>query len=174
MKSNNEELITAPENATLIFGDGYFAQIGNGGHVEIGDDGIALVNIPIKPHINLQKAYNINPELINQKTGFMWFTALRNHMFPINEFDNSNRVWIYEYNFTHEKTPISDRYEDLTLQLDSAQRNIWAWEGEVIKLAEDNGLLKTNPEEQLSSAFEIGDRIANKSMELVTGMRPQA
>ena len=171
MKNPSEELTTAPENATLIFGDGYFAQIGNGGHVEIGEDGIALVNIPIKPHINLQKAYGIHPDKLN-KMGFMWFTALRNHIFPINEFDNSNRVWIYEYNYDHTKTPISERYEDLTLQLDAANRNIWAWEGEVIKLSEDNELLKNNPAELLNTAMEIGDRMASKSMEMI-GMRPQ-
>ena len=170
MKNPSTEILLPPENALLMFGNGYFAQTGSGGIVT-EEGGVPIVIIPIKPHPALRKAYNIKDEELNQN-GFMRFSMNRKDLYAINEFDNANRVWIYEKSFDHKPTPMSERSKELLFQLELSERTIWVLQGNIIFLSEQFELAKNNPAEYSAQVFEMADKISSKSMEIIGMKQP--
>jgi len=164
MKNPSEEILLPPENALLMFGNGYFAQTGSGGIVT-EEDGIPLVIIPIKPASPLRKAYNITDDKLNPY-GFMKYTMKRKDLYAINEFDNANRVWVYEKSFDHKDTPMNSRSKNILFQLELYEKMLWGVEGNVYHLLDQLELAKNNPAEYASQSFDLADRMTAKSIEL--------
>ncbi len=170
MKNPSVEIQLSPENALLMFGDGYFAQTGSGAIVT-EEDGVPIVIIPIKPHPALRKAYNIPDEAL-VPNGFMKFTMKRKDLYAINEFDNANRVWIYEKSYLHKPTPMSERTKDILFQMELYERTIWVTQGNMIFLSEQWEMAKNNPAEYSNQVFEMADKISSKSMEMIGMKQP--
>lgn len=170
MKNPSEEILLPPENALLMFGNGYFAQTGSGGIVT-EEGGIPLVIIPIKPASPLRKAYNITDDKLTN--GFMKFTMKRKDLYAINEFDNANRVWVYEKSFDHKDTPMSSRSKEILFQLEMYEKMLWVVEGNVFHLLDQLELAKNNPAEYAAQSFELADRMTSKSMEMLGIKRPE-
>lgn len=170
MKNPSVEIQLPPENALLMFGNGYFAQTGSGGIVT-EEGGVPQVIIPIKPHPALRKAYNIPDEAL-VPNGFMKYKMNRKDLYAINEFDNANRVWIYEKSFDHKQTPMSERTKDILFQMELYERTIWVTQGNMIFLSEQWEMAKNNPAEYSNQVFEMADKMNSRSMEMIGMKQP--
>ena len=83
-----EEILVAPEFATLYFGDGYIALIQGG--IEKEEDGRRVVHFMIKPSDLLRKRYDIKDSMLNVN-GAMPFKVYKDELITLNQFDDANR-----------------------------------------------------------------------------------
>ncbi len=151
------EILIQPEWSTLIFGDGHFAMM-QAGTIEREEEGVKIIEVTIKPHSNLRKAYNIrDDELVDGK--ILSYPMKKIDIIPLNEFDDSQRTFLYIKNYNHKDTDIGNISWDLRTRLEAAYKRIWILEGELIFLSEQIRLAKTNPIEYASQPLEIFDKI---------------
>lgn len=153
----------------MEFGDGYLALI-QGGVEEEDNEGNKIIKFMIKPSSLLRKRYGIKDSMLNQN-GQMPFTVKRDDLIPLNQFDDANRKWLYVKTFNHAETEISKIAWHLRKRLEEREKRIMVLEGELIWMAEQLQLAKTNPAEFITQGTEIFEKLSENLFDLMRGRK---
>lgn len=133
------------------------------------EEGRKIVDFMIKPSDALRKIYNIKESMLDRNRN-MPFKLYKKDLYPLNQFDDANRKWLYIKTFNHDETEISKIGWNLRKRLEEMEKRIIVLEGELIWLSEQLQLAKTNPAEFATQGMEVFDKVY-KMIDIVKGKK---
>lgn len=141
-----------------------------GGTPKINANGEEVIEFLIQVDESVQRAYSLRKgQELNEQDSMNW-TVKKIDLIPFNQYDDSNRRWLYTKSLKHEPTELSKREENLQTIIQTKDRRIRLLESENIRLNEQILLFRTNPAMAAAQGAEVFEKTAKVVADI---MRPQ-
>jgi hypothetical protein len=141
-----------------------------GGTPKINQEGEEIIEFVIKVDEIVQRTYNLRRGYELDEQDNMKWTVKKIDLIPFNQYDDSNRRWLYVNTLKHEPTEFSKREANLKTIINIKDKRILLLEAENIRLNEQIMLFRTNPAMAAAQGAEVFEKTAEAVAKLI---RPQ-